>query len=587
MVDEVRADAITDILQETYDIAADKIDELEDNEDPREVLAVLKEITIKTSAVLGNIDKGYRGQQLLSSVAAVYELLLSYEFIADADFNYAAIANIVNNLENDSDVDVWEVNDVLREIDGVVAVEIKRVENVAQLKDDLEEVRDKTEALIRDINGDDYTDEALLSDLDAIGSLTTNIEINNDDLDFNSDDIQSAINDTEAEITEVEIASAENPTSFDLEQTALSSKNNKEENSKAEDNSELETTIVVKKVSWSINCCYGHPSQAAIEISFRHEQGKRMHGAFFDHYVMRNISGHNTKIRAPASTNFNTFNKFINTDTTLALGVGDNLGEREIPEVFDNKAPPQGLLFIPGNARDDDYEREQYENELLKRAKLYGQPVLTICGGSWKLYKFFGGVVNTVTDHCYSSMPYIVSNGGIGNNVQVHRIMFNPNTMVKSAMSLWSNKTYTPSQFPKVNSVHWKVPDITNVPGDLEISALSVPGEWSVNGRQGKMNSEAGTVEAFETKFGAPMVGVLWHLEAYFSNKDYSYEDERHLNLIKYMAIAGDAFGAKQNMLKEFKQKYSSSTLLASQGIFKLQSDVPNNKVNQNQNVLI
>ncbi len=74
---------------------------------------------------------------------------------------------------------------------------------------------------------------------------------------------------------------------------------------------------------------YGKPPAAPISISFRNDQGKRMHGAFYDHYAIRQITGHETIILKEPNQILNSFQEFVNS-STFALGVGDARGTRII-----------------------------------------------------------------------------------------------------------------------------------------------------------------------------------------------------------------------------------------------------------------
>eukprot|EP01130_Rhizamoeba_saxonica_P014780 TRINITY_DN6492_c0_g1_i1.p1 TRINITY_DN6492_c0_g1~~TRINITY_DN6492_c0_g1_i1.p1 ORF type:complete len:128 (-),score=11.96 TRINITY_DN6492_c0_g1_i1:55-438(-) len=62
------------------------------------------------------------------------------------------------------------------------------------------------------------------------------------------------------------------------------------------------------------------------------------------------------------------------------------------------------------------------------------------------------------------------------------------------------------------------------------------------------METQTDTIEAFETKYGSPCIGVQWHPEAY-----YGYKDQTHLELINYMVLAGEAYIAKRSFLASFE----------------------------------
>lgn len=313
---------------------------------------------------------------------------------------------------------------------------------------------------------------------------------------------------------------------------------------------------------------YGNPPKAAITISYRNDQGKRMHGAFYDHYTIRKVTDHETKIAIAAEQSFVTLKEFHD-HTTFVLGIGKNAYQRIMPEISDNLT--EGLLFVPGHPRDDkDIVRKHHEDKLIHQAYYRGQPILAVCAGSWRLWEKHGGTTRPIEGHNYSSMPYIVADGSIGNNVEIHSIQLKQDTLLAGAMN---PKKLTVTPFLRVNSVHGEVPNEKLVPPLLEISAIAINdhGLAPKKNRGGLiMEPEAGSIEAFESNYGAPHIGVVWHPEAYYKNTGgIDTESKKHLNLIEYMAKAGDAYQAKRRMLQEFNQKASSGLLLKNHGIFK------------------
>lgn len=325
----------------------------------------------------------------------------------------------------------------------------------------------------------------------------------------------------------------------------------------------------------------GKPNSSPIKISYRADQGTRMHGAFFDHYTMRKITGHETLVSCAADTKIDTFTHFITKTTTHALGLGDAKGERIIPANAHADGDDCGLLFIPGGARNsEDEDRCKHEKALIKKARQRGQPILAICAGSWRLLEAYGGRTRATTDHLYANMPYILDGGYIGNNVQIHRIKITPFTLLSGAMSVREIESDddeedllppTPVvQYPTVNSVHWLVADEKALPAELLVGAVAkADDKIAPKSRQGKqLAPEEKTIEEFEAKHGAPVMAIQWHPEAYFGKRN-TREDERQLNIIRYMAKAGDAYHAKRMMLKEFKQLYAPANSSGLFGLFR------------------
>ncbi len=318
---------------------------------------------------------------------------------------------------------------------------------------------------------------------------------------------------------------------------------------------------------------------ASISISYREDAGKTMNGAFYDHYTVRRITGHNTQvILAPRKTVTKLYEFTYN--TVLSLGIGHELGIKVYPAVKDEKNNEEGLLFIPGHSSGgEDWERAAHEKVLINDARKRGQPILAICGGAWKLWENFGGKKRPVTGHNYSSMPRILTGsetfGYMGFNKQIHRIGFKlgeqkldsteppavATTIVASIMYGANGLTLpaTPTLLPKVNSVHAFVPDEKNIPQDLEVSAMALRDDTLAPANRGGVMYPEQTIEAFEAKHGVPMVGIQWHPEAYFEpNVTHSPEYKQHLDILRYMAKAGDAYNAKQKMLREYKKEYAS-----------------------------
>ena len=153
--------------------------------------------------------------------------------------------------------------------------------------------------------------------------------------------------------------------------------------------------------------------------------------------------------------------------------------------------------------------RAPYEARLINLARIRGIPVLAICAGSWRLLESYGGKVRTLplaerTKHKAASTK--------ASDVWAleHGVATRPTTMVGGKGEKLGN----------VNSTHWAVAcirynakrkDFGLAPIDpaqadpdqlLEIAAF---GDDPVST----------TVEAFETRYGAPQIGIQWHPETY------------------------------------------------------------------------
>jgi len=299
--------------------------------------------------------------------------------------------------------------------------------------------------------------------------------------------------------------------------------------------------------------------KSRIVIAYRDEG--RGSGPFFDHYALQKATGYETAIAL--SSEMSTAALLSNTrlvTEAMPYGISNPAAlDKLVPPVTDLKDLSDGLLVIPGRARDTEKKRPEvhkkraeFQKNLIKDALLRGRPILGICAGSWDIWEYLGGTCKPVTAHCYrAGMPRILSSGLIGFNRQVHRVDIQASTCLASSISRTSTKPLI--KFP-VNSVHWQAPDKITLPEGVIISAYSVtePRFTPFN----SASADPGTVEAFEKKWGAPVMGIQWHPEAYnHSDKSEKYPDTQHSFLL-YMAKAGDAYASKQKVLEELKKTF-------------------------------
>jgi len=190
--------------------------------------------------------------------------------------------------------------------------------------------------------------------------------------------------------------------------------------------------------------------------------------------------------------------------------------------------------------------RAAYELRLLGIAKNRGIPILAVCAGSWRLLESFGGKVRTLeieprgrhkakeTKDTWKITNALNMVGG-KTLVQLmlskrYQEMRPPSGVPMITVTSPEGETRLLSTVEGVNSTHWAVastsrsPEIrlttpegvsrvlvehgpqTLAPGTddpsrlLEISALDV---------------DTDTVEAFESLYGAPTMGIQWHPESY------------------------------------------------------------------------
>lgn len=259
----------------------------------------------------------------------------------------------------------------------------------------------------------------------------------------------------------------------------------------------------------------------------------------------------------------------------LPYGTQDKKTMKNLPPIQEGWDEDSGLLFIPGRIRgDEDQDRKKFEHAIIRKARLQGRPILAVCAGSWRLWEAYGGTTKEVKDHNYNGgMLRLNEHGTITYNVQVHDIKTVPHTLLTSIMGGKSEEEVIKS----VNSVHWLAPDdsiaspmlpqneechenVKALYGLLQVSARALENEdISLNNRQGEvMVPDEETVEAFETKSGAPTLGIQWHEEAYcrYKKGNKICYHAKHRNILEYMAKAGDAYAARRRMLKEFNSKH-------------------------------
>ncbi len=174
-------------------------------------------------------------------------------------------------------------------------------------------------------------------------------------------------------------------------------------------------------------------------------------------------------------------------------------------------------LYIPGgqDAVDDALEektREDYEQALIRNARNTGLPTLGICGGSRCLARGFGaqGVELSDDDKAVHNRR--------GTAAMAHPLKFpDPHTILGSAARRGT--------VDSINSTHQKIVSYREVdtkqvaqdaarPPKVELSPvnrLDATGETELSV---SAQSPEGHPEGFETRYGAPMIGVTSHPEA-------------------------------------------------------------------------
>ncbi len=303
--------------------------------------------------------------------------------------------------------------------------------------------------------------------------------------------------------------------------------------------------------------------KAPILISFRLEGKSLGKASFYDHYTISSHTGFQTAIAKANHPEIQT--KYLRdyiSEQTVNIPYATLLPEinRPMPLVL-NAYEQGGLLVIPGMTRDS-YEmapqkhtlRISFEQKLIADSLRRGRPIVAICAGSWTLWEALGGQTVAVKDHNYGGgMPRISTTGKMTHNKHVHDVKIVKGTLLQTAMGLPDIET--DSVLP-ANSIHWKAPSDKTVPGNVEIAARSKNNpNVTIHTRQSTvMEPDEDIVEAFSSILGAPTIGFLWHPEAFESSSKTPVNQSNNAALL-FMAKAGSAFEAKQNMLAQYKQK--------------------------------
>ena len=178
-------------------------------------------------------------------------------------------------------------------------------------------------------------------------------------------------------------------------------------------------------------------------------------------------------------------------------------------------------LFIPGGQdRDDDHSpekttRQAYEQALVREARLRGLPTLAVCGGSRAFAMGFGGQERALTG------PGEVKTHNQGTGSQAHGLNF------PDSHTLLGGASPTGGTLDKINSTHKKV---VATQGGRITGVPALPGTRDVQDSDGRvlqqrnepelvvtaLDDKHGTPEGFETRHGAPLMGITSHPEAIY-----------------------------------------------------------------------
>lgn len=240
--------------------------------------------------------------------------------------------------------------------------------------------------------------------------------------------------------------------------------------------------------------------------------------------------------------------------------------------------------------------RAQFEHRSIAEARLHGKPVLAICAGAWRLAEAYGGCTETFGG---SELKKHYSPGAdtmnVGHDVDITLSHTNlSGTMPKKDEHGYNGQpsAMRDDKLRWVNTTHWasvkanedgtlasalETPTPTPAPGLRELQNQSklptTPSELIITA------TSEGKVEAFETRHGAPVMGVQWHPEAYLpgmsgrdpisqevmglqSPKEYDAYLRNHErtvaqsdNLFKAFGQSAAAYRGRQEVNQEIKER--------------------------------
>ncbi len=169
-------------------------------------------------------------------------------------------------------------------------------------------------------------------------------------------------------------------------------------------------------------------------------------------------------------------------------------------------------------------ERASYELALIDMARTRGIPIMAVCAGSWRLLESYGGEVHTLPE---SERSVHRATGDVGVWDISHDIDVDTSSTMSSMMKVGP-------KMGAANSTHWAVAS-EDSPGKLtrRAGAEDPNAMLAVSARTGGETTKTlleaqddtpsitltspnePTVEAFESKYGAPNIGAQWHPESY------------------------------------------------------------------------
>ena len=196
------------------------------------------------------------------------------------------------------------------------------------------------------------------------------------------------------------------------------------------------------------------------------------------------------------------------------------------------------------NARErgEHVSRATYELRLLGIARARGIPILAVCGGSWRLLESYGGKVRTL--EISQRERHKAQNRDETWSLHHDLQLMGGRTLIK----LMEQKRIQFERNQKVNSTHWAVAStVTDPYTGLKLArGTDDPSHWL---EITAIEPDTDTVEAFESLYGAPTMGIQWHPESYLPEMPGSKsgtDDVRALSIAIFELMAFAAQTAKR-----------------------------------------
>jgi gamma-glutamyl-gamma-aminobutyrate hydrolase PuuD len=255
--------------------------------------------------------------------------------------------------------------------------------------------------------------------------------------------------------------------------------------------------------------------------------------------------------------------------------------DKSLEELVDDYLSQVDMVYIPGSSFDPEAEhcvdhpkngspdvrRERFEIQIIKRAKEHGIPVLAVCAGSWRLANVFGGKTIGLPPQEVAmhekwdgirdmTEPTELMEGSslhhIHLNAQQNRSIVYQDGRAERELAITKDKYQNFNKgILKVNTTHTRV---SLKPEDQPNTAFHRFFKTSAIDQMTK------TVEAFESEYGVPMMGVQFHPEyAIPALRDANgggreVEDYKtHRSILTAFVQAGLAYKSKKNVLQAIR----------------------------------